>query len=195
MGYDFTIDDVDYLRSAEGIAALTRTAESELSTRTRLADIGRARARFGDRAGLLIETVLLRRKAETKLSGADSWLFTDDALQQATPLAVARHRGERLAGRRVHDVTCSIGAELSALVPVADTVVGSDLDPVRLAMAAHNVPGATLVRATRCGRARATPSSSPIRRAVPVADAHTIRRRSCRRCPTCSTSTPAGTSR
>ncbi|WQB74144.1 class I SAM-dependent methyltransferase [Prescottella equi] len=147
MGYDFTIDDVDYLRSAEGIAALTRTAESELSTRTRLADIGRARARFGDRAGLLIETVLLRRKAETKLSGADSWLFTDDALQQATPLAVARHRGERLAGRRVHDVTCSIGAELSALVPVADTVVGSDLDPVRLAMAAHNVPGATLVRA------------------------------------------------
>jgi hypothetical protein len=126
---------------------VAETAESELSTRTRLADMGRARARFGDRAALLIETVLLRRKAEAKLHGAASWLFTDDALQQATPLAVARHRGARLAGRRVHDVTCSIGAELSALVPLADTVIGSDLDPVRLAMATHNVPGATLVRA------------------------------------------------
>ncbi|QBJ95193.1 class I SAM-dependent methyltransferase [Rhodococcus sp. ABRD24] len=147
MGYDFTIADVGYLRSEEGIAALAETAGSELSTRTRLADIGRARARFGDRAALLIETVLLRRKAQAKLDEAESWLFTDDALQQATPSVVARHRGARLAGRIVHDVTCSIGAELSALVPLADRVIGSDLDPVRLVMAAHNVPGAALVRA------------------------------------------------
>ncbi|WP_305092061.1 class I SAM-dependent methyltransferase [Prescottella sp. R16] len=147
MGYDFTLDDVDYLRSGDGVAALAETAESELSTRTRLADIGRARTRFGDRAGLLIETVLLRRKAEAKLDGGAAWLLTDDAVQQATPSLVARRRSVRLTGRRVHDVTCSIGAELSALVPVADTVIGSDLDPVRLAMAAHNVPGAVLVRA------------------------------------------------
>src|SRR5690606_2159262 len=41
----------------------------------------------------------------------------------------------------------SIGAELTELVGVAETVIGSDLDDVRLAMAAHNVPGAYLLRA------------------------------------------------
>lgn len=122
-------------------------AARELSTRTRLADIGWARTRFGDRAAPLIETVLVRRKAVAKLPAAGGWLSTDDALQQATPAPVAAHRARRLSGRRVHDVTCSIGAELAALTGVAEMVVGSDLDPVRLAMAEHNVPGVALVRA------------------------------------------------
>ncbi|NLG56710.1 MAG: class I SAM-dependent methyltransferase, partial [Rhodococcus sp.] len=66
------------------------------------------------------------------------------ALQQATPSAVAAHRAQRLVGRAVHDVTCSIGAELAALSATASTVLGSDLDRVRLRMAAHNVPAATV---------------------------------------------------
>ena len=44
-----------------------------------------------------------------------SWLFTDEALQQASAAAVASHRAQRLAGRIVHDVTCSIGTEVAAL--------------------------------------------------------------------------------
>ncbi|MDV2474997.1 class I SAM-dependent methyltransferase [Rhodococcus zopfii] len=147
MGYDFTLADVAYLTSDEAASALTEVDGRELSARTRLADTGWARTRFGDRAGLLVETVLARRKAVAKLPAAGAWLLTDDAVQQATPAAVAAHRARRLAGRRVHDVTCSIGAELAALVGVADLVIGSDLDPVRLAMAAHNVPGASLLRA------------------------------------------------
>lgn len=147
MGYDFTLADVDFLQSPAGVAALSEIDRLELSARTRLADIARARARFAARAPALVETVLLRRKAIAKLPGAEGWLFTDDALQQATPAAVARHRATRLRGRRVHDVTCSIGAELSALAGVAEIVVGSDLDPVRLRMAGHNVPDATLLRA------------------------------------------------
>ncbi|MGZ9885390.1 THUMP-like domain-containing protein [Rhodococcus ruber] len=147
MGYAFTLADVAYLRSAQGAADLAEVAARELSTRTRLADIGWARTRFGDRAAPLIETVLVRRKAVAKLPAAGGWLSTDDALQQATPAPVAAHRARRLSGRRVHDVTCSIGAELAALTGVAEMVVGSDLDPVRLAMAEHNVPGVALVRA------------------------------------------------
>ncbi|MGW6379573.1 THUMP-like domain-containing protein, partial [Rhodococcus sp. NPDC055112] len=112
-----------------------------------LADIGRVRARFADRSGALVETVLLRRRAVGKIDGGRDWLFTDDALQQTTPSVVARRRAHRVAGRAVHDVTCSVGAELSALVGIASAVIGSDLDPVRLAMAQHNVPGATVVRA------------------------------------------------
>ncbi len=38
----------------------------------------------------------------------------------------------------MHDVTCSVGADLVAIAAVADRCVGSDLDAVRLAMAAAN---------------------------------------------------------
>lgn len=116
---------------------------------------------------MLVETVLLRRCAAEKLGkltrpgpglAVSDWLFTDEALQQATAAPVALHRARRLAeGPRgpsvvVHDVTCSIGTELAALRGRGITAVGSDIDPVRLAMARHNMgafdePGAGLCRA------------------------------------------------
>jgi hypothetical protein len=95
-----------------------------------------------------VETTLLRRKATGKLRqlGSDfrvsDWLFTDEALQQATTAAVALHRARRLAGLVVHDATCSIGTEMAALCGSAVRVVGSDIDPVRLAMARHNLGAA-----------------------------------------------------
>ena len=90
---------------------------------------------------MLVETTLLRRRAAEKLGelGASGWLFTDEALQQATAAAVALHRARRLAGRVVHDATCSIGTEMAALGRCAVPAVGSDIDPVRLAMARHNL--------------------------------------------------------
>ncbi|OPE47734.1 SAM-dependent methyltransferase [Mycobacterium intermedium] len=76
------------------------------------------------------------------------WLFTEEALQQATTREVAERRARRLAGRVVHDATCSIGTEVAALRETAARVVGSDIDPVRLAMARHNLgPTAALCRA------------------------------------------------
>lgn len=87
-----------------------------------------------------METTLLRRRATDKLGDhVSDWLFTDEALQQATAAPVAAHRAKRLVGHVVHDVTCSIGTELAALRETADRVVGSDIDPVRLAMARHNL--------------------------------------------------------
>jgi hypothetical protein len=117
-----------------------------LTDATRIADIAAVRACFGERTGVLVETVLLRRRATAKLADAGGWLFTSDALQQATATPVATHRARRLAGLTVHDVTCSIGTELATLRSTAD-VLGSDIDPVRLAMARHNVAGTPLVRA------------------------------------------------
>ena len=90
---------------------------------------------------MLIETTLLRRRAAAKFTDPSSWLFTQEALEQATAGAVAVHRAERLAGRTVHDVTCSVGTELAALSDRASGVVGSDVDEVRLAMARHNLAG------------------------------------------------------
>ncbi|MEV0298940.1 class I SAM-dependent methyltransferase [Nocardia sp. NPDC050710] len=139
MGYGFSREDVAFLGSASGAAALAEVERLELTPATHLRDLERVRREYAGFAAALIETVRLRRKAGAKLRDAGAWLFTDDALQQATPTLVARHRAGRLAGRSVHDVTCSIGAELAELARVCPAVLGSDLDDVRLAIAAHNL--------------------------------------------------------
>lgn len=113
-----------------------------MSDTTLIADIAAVRARFGERTPVLVETTRLRRQATDKLGelgDVSRWLFTDEALQQSTAARVARHRARRLAGRVVHDATCSIGTEPAALHGVAELVIGSDIDPVRLAMARHNL--------------------------------------------------------
>lgn len=137
------------------MADLAEVAGFALTDATRLADVAALRRRFGDRVPALVETTLLRRRAMAKLAelpGTPGWLFTDEALQQASAAPVARHRADRIAtlapGAPVHDVTCSIGTECAALSQTAAPVLGSDLDPVRLAMARHNVGDrAVLLRA------------------------------------------------
>ncbi|WP_027947339.1 THUMP-like domain-containing protein [Amycolatopsis taiwanensis] len=147
MSYPFALADVAFLRSAEGEQALAECATLPLTDATRVADVAAARRLVGEKSSAVLETVLLRRRSGSKLDGAQRWLLTGDALQQASPSLVARHRAQRLAGRDVHDVTCSIGADLAELARVARRCVGSDLDEVRLAMARHNCPGVALVRA------------------------------------------------
>jgi hypothetical protein len=147
LSYAFGRADVAYLRSDDGAAALVAAQKLPLTNASLLRDIETARAQFGTHAAAVVETARLQRRASIKLADGGRWLLTDDALQQATPTTVARRRAARLGGRRVHDVTCSVGAELAELVGECPVVVGSDLDAIRLAMAAHNVPGAGLVRA------------------------------------------------
>ncbi|NUT98569.1 MAG: class I SAM-dependent methyltransferase, partial [Saccharothrix sp.] len=156
MGYAFSLDDVAYLRSDAGCAALSALADLPLTPASRLDDVKRARQVSPDHTGAVLETVLLRRKAVSKVDFAEG-LFTDDALQQATPRQVAAHRAKRFAGRVAHDVTCSIGADLAAL---PEGSFGSDLDPVRVAMARHNLRGSHAVL-----RADAL---KPVSRDVPV---------------------------
>ena len=109
---------------------------------------------------------MLRRKAAAKFDDPADWLFTDEALQQATAEPVAAHRARRLAGATVHDATCSIGTELAALRNSAASVVGSDVDPVRLAMARHNVADVDLAAPTRCDPSPETPLSCSTPRAA-----------------------------
>jgi hypothetical protein len=138
VGYRFTLDDVAFLGSPAGIEALAAIDALELTSASYLADVATAKRQTGDRAPALLETVLLRRKAASKMDNPGSWLFTDEALQQATPAPVAIHRAQRFAGRDVHDVTCSIGMDLVYTSHTARISVGSDLDEVRIAMARHN---------------------------------------------------------
>jgi hypothetical protein len=143
VAYRFSLDDVAFLRSPPGRVALAEAAALPLTPASRLADVAAVRRAAGERfAAAVLETALLRRRAQAKLDHAGEWLFTADAVQQATATPVAEHRARRLAGRDVHDVTCSIGADLVVAARVADRCVGSDTDPVRLAMAAHNCAAA-----------------------------------------------------
>lgn len=147
MSFAFDTDAVGYLRSAAGAEALRDVAGFALTDKTLVADIASLRTRFGTRAAMLVETVRLRRRAAAKFEDPSRWLFTDEALQQATAGPVAAHRARRLAGAVVHDATCSVGTELAALREHASRVVGSDVDRVRLAMARGNVDGVDLCRA------------------------------------------------
>lgn len=144
MSYTFTVDDVAFLRSRYGTKALETVATLGLDNRSMLSDIVEVRSRYPGHDAALIETVRCRRRGRAKLRVADEMLFTDDALQQSTATAVAAHRAAEIGGRYpgavVHDVTCSIGAELLELGAQQSIsgVIGSDLDSVRVAMAAHN---------------------------------------------------------
>lgn len=145
MAYRFDVADVHYLTGEAGTDALAAAGVLPLTDASLLADLGRVRAVAGERAGAVVETVRLRRRAIGKLGDvAAGWLFTDEALQQATPRPVAEHRARRLAGLGVHDLTCSVGADLAALAAGEGLAVGSDLDPVRVRMARHNLLAAGL---------------------------------------------------
>ncbi|GAA1480938.1 hypothetical protein GCM10009624_13780 [Gordonia sinesedis] len=145
MAYTFTPDDVAFLCSRHGEKALDTVSGLDLTAGSMLADVAEARSRYAPHDAALIETVALRRRAVTKFREVDDLLLTDDALQQATTSAVAANRAAEIAGVHpgaiVHDVTCSIGAELLELSAQQGIrgVVGSDLDRVRLAMAQHNM--------------------------------------------------------
>ncbi|MCX2964702.1 class I SAM-dependent methyltransferase [Gordonia aquimaris] len=155
MGYRFTDDDVSFLRSRHGAEALASASALELSASSMLRDVADLRARFAPRDGAIVETVLCRRRGKAKLRVAERMLFTEDAVQQATASPVAAHRATEIAARHpgavVHDVTCSIGAEMMELAAQRQIsgVIGSDLDHTRLAMAQHNTgldgPPATLL--------------------------------------------------
>ncbi|GAB99405.1 hypothetical protein GONAM_09_00500 [Gordonia namibiensis NBRC 108229] len=151
MSYSFGLDDVAFLRSRHGEKALETVSGLALTPASMLSDITEVRSRYTPHDAALIETVRNRRRAASKLRDPAGLLLTDDGLQQATASVVAAHRAAEISTRYpasvVHDMTCSIGAELRELVQVNGIagVIGSDLDRVRLAMARHNVPDATLL--------------------------------------------------
>ncbi|MFN3602368.1 MAG: THUMP-like domain-containing protein [Dietzia sp.] len=137
-----TPEDLDHLLTDAGRELLALAAGFDWSRGRLVASTAAVRRADPEHAAAAIDVVTARRRADGRIRGADRMLLTDEAVQQATAWPVAALRAARLAGRDVHDVTCSVGAELGELVRTADRVIGSDLDRVRARMAAHNVPDA-----------------------------------------------------
>jgi len=145
VAYPFTLDDVRFLASPAGRDALAAADSLKLTEESLLSDLTKLRRTIYERSAAVAETIRLRRRAITKLGTTGGrWLFTDESLQQASPALVSAYRAARLAGLGVHDLTCSIGTDVAFLAAVCPMVVGSDLDPVRLLMARHNLGDAGL---------------------------------------------------
>lgn len=145
----FTRAEVAFL-AAHQAEIIDATQSLQLTAKSTLNDATALRARFGDHGRAVAELARARRAGVGKFPS--TWLTDLDAAQQATPEPVARLRAQRLAralgpGALVHDVTCSVGTEGASISTNGLRYLGSDLDPVRLRMAQHNLPGAWLAQA------------------------------------------------
>jgi SAM-dependent methyltransferase len=153
------LDVLHALLSEEGQRVLRR-AEREYDAHADALAVGARLRRHHDPdlAAAALSQVELRRRAAAKLgSDATAMYLSPDALEQATPRAVAAHRAARLAARpraggrggrgdepagsppRVVDLGCGIGADLVALARAGLWATGVEHDPLRAAMARANL--------------------------------------------------------
>ncbi|MCU0499586.1 MAG: methyltransferase domain-containing protein [Anaerolineae bacterium] len=134
-----TLHDLDFLDSAAGQALLAELRAQDLNEAHTLAILTRLRKRYrADQAAAALELARLQLKATEKFGpDADRLWFTRDALQQASDPLIRRYRAQQLSGR-VIDACCGIGADAVAFAQAGASVIGIDLDPVRIAMAQHN---------------------------------------------------------
>jgi hypothetical protein len=128
------------LLTPTGAAALTEAAALAPADAYFLACFGRLEKRYpADLARAALQTAMLRRRAREKFTLADRMFFVREALEQASGEVVARHRARRFAGLNlVGDFCCGIGGDAIALAE-RGSIVAVDSDPLRLAMAGHNL--------------------------------------------------------
>ncbi|MGM0385582.1 MAG: THUMP-like domain-containing protein [Actinomycetota bacterium] len=114
----------------------------------------RARGLDGDLVATLLTQLHLRARAHAKFGDfADSMLFTDTGLQQATRLVVAAHHAGRYRAAgcaQVADLGCGIGADSLALAGLGIAVDAVEWDEETAALALVNLmafPGARVLHA------------------------------------------------
>lgn len=133
-----TPKSVAFLQSAEGQHWLKKTGS--ISEQTHLQIATRLRQQLPtEQVHAIMETILLRQKAEAKFSRASQMFFTRSALEQASSEQISRYRAQRFAGvGSLADLGCGIGGDAIGLAQQAPTI-GVDLDDTRLAMATANL--------------------------------------------------------
>jgi hypothetical protein len=135
-----TLETFEQLLTPIGQAALAAAQALPLIPTTLPRDVAALRKEFTlELVAAAIETAQLRRRARAKWSHANRMYFEREALEQATGEIVARHRAQRYAGHTqpIYDLCCSLGGDLLGLAHVG-SVVGIDIDPLRLALARAN---------------------------------------------------------
>lgn len=132
-----TPEALDFLESGAADAPLTALAEADTSDRLGLVSVLRKHWQPWQ-AVALAEQLVLRRQAAAKF-GADAarLFFTRDALEQASDPLIRRWRAAQVSGHAI-DAGCGIGADSLALAQAGCTVLGLDLDPLRVRLAHLN---------------------------------------------------------
>jgi hypothetical protein len=131
-----------FLLSDEGQRLLRETAVQPITPDNHLQIAAQLRRQHApELAHAVLETLLLRERAEAKFSRASEMYFLRPALEQASAEVVATYRAGRFAARGfnwIADLGCGIGGDALALAQAAP-VVGVEMDRVRLLMARANV--------------------------------------------------------
>lgn len=136
----FTLDEVAFLISEAGQHILSDYATVDVSEAHTLRHLTELRKSLTlEQASAVLTTLRLRQKAVDKFPDfADRMLFTDDSLQQASDPRIRQYRAHLLTPRSVLDVCCSIGSDALAFAQAGHSVLGLDIDPVRIAIAQFN---------------------------------------------------------
>ncbi len=132
---------VAFLQTEPAQAELAALAAADLGEAATLARLTELRQRFAPaQAAALLDQARLRLRAVRKFAHPERLLLTDEALQQASSLAVARYRAARFAAyARVADLGCGIGGDTLALAEAAGAVLAVERDPLRAALAEANI--------------------------------------------------------
>jgi SAM-dependent methyltransferase len=136
-----TLDTFRQLLTPAGQSALAAAQSLQPTDATLLRDLHTLRKEFPpELASAALETIMLRGRARSKFSRADQMYFTREALEQASGEVVARHRAMRYGqvDGPIYDVCCSIGGDALELAAAGCSVVGLDIDPLRLTVAEAN---------------------------------------------------------
>lgn len=132
--------DLPFLLSVDGRAWLAELTAAGLDEQTHLALAARLRAAVGPaHTHALLETALLRQKAAAKFSRAAEMLFDRAGLEMSSAEVVSAWRARRYAGLSpIADLACGLGGDAIGLA-AHGAVIGVDREPLRLALAAHNL--------------------------------------------------------
>jgi SAM-dependent methyltransferase len=137
-----TLETLAFLDSPAGERLLTRLATEDLSEANTLRLLTALRREVApEQAGAALKMAHLRLKAVDKF-GADATrlFFTRPALEQASDPRIRdwRARTSGIDGRSVVDACCGIGADSLAFARGGASVLGLDIDPLRVEIARHN---------------------------------------------------------
>lgn len=135
-------EDLFFLLELEGQSYLAEIAATPIDAENHLRIAERLRREIGpEKTHAVLETTMLRQQAAGKFERASEMYFTRQALQQASAEVVSSYRQRRFnehGFKLLADLGCGIGGDSLALTAQA-TVLGVDLNPIRLAMARENM--------------------------------------------------------
>jgi hypothetical protein len=132
--------DIEFLASSTGKTLLQRLSDENLSETNTLSLLTRLRKDYSpEQAGAALEMARLRLKAVDKFGDdAAKMFFTRDALEQASDPLIRDYRAELIGAKILVDAGCGIGADSLAFAKAGASVIGLDIDPVRVEIASYN---------------------------------------------------------